>query len=159
MSTRFALLAVLVTFMALPARAAEPLMSTAPRPALTQDPSGGVTPVDQAFAFSTVVEADGDLILMWEMPPAFYLYRKSLKLERDGADLLPTLELPEGTLVTDEFFGESEVYFERLLARLPAAALNAAPGTTIDLQLSYQGCLEDIYCYPPQYKTVNVALP
>ncbi|HEY0961936.1 MAG TPA: protein-disulfide reductase DsbD N-terminal domain-containing protein [Pseudomonadales bacterium] len=128
-------------------------------PSLTRASGGGALPADEAFALSTVVEADGDVILLWEMPPSYYLYRKSLQLAHGDHDLLPALELPDGTQVSDEFFGESEVYFERLLARLPADAVDAAAGATLDLQLSYQGCREDVYCYPPQQKVVSVTLP
>ena len=120
---------------------------------------GGALPADEAFALNTVVEADGDIVIVWEMPPSYYLYRKSLALAHAERDLLPALELPDGAHVTDEFFGESEVYFERLLARLPAGALDAAPGTTLELQLSYQGCREDVYCYPPQHTLVSITLP
>ena len=155
MRTYSALIALALA--ALPIQGAE-LLTTNPNP-LAADSRGGVMPAAEAFALSTIVEADGDIVLSWEMPPGFYLYRKSLKLEHAGVDLLPRLELPEAAHVTDEFFGESEVYFERLLARLPAGALNAAPGTNVELQLSYQGCLEDTYCYPPQQQLVSITLP
>jgi thiol:disulfide interchange protein len=126
---------------------------------LTRASGGGALPADEAFALNSVVEADGDVILVWEMPPSYYLYRKSLKLAHADDDLLPALELPEGTQVSDEFFGASEVYFERLLARLPAGTLQAAPGETVELELAYQGCRDNVYCYPPQYTTVSITLP
>ncbi len=159
MSARVALLVALSLGFALPTLAAELVTSPAQIPALTQPANRGATPADEAFALSTVLEADGDIILVWEMPPSYYLYRKSLQAEHEGRDLLPALELPEAVVVTDEFFGESEVYFDRLLARLPAGTVEAEPGATIELQLSYQGCLEDIYCYPPQHKSVSITLP
>lgn len=154
--------AILLAGLAAHAHAAELSTGTSldTRPAaLPRASAGGALPADEAFALNTVVEADGDVILVWEMPPSYYLYRKSLRIEQAERDLLPALELPEGTHVTDEFFGESEVYFERLLARLPAAALDAEPGATLELQLSYQGCREDVYCYPPQQKLISVTLP
>ena len=137
---------------------AEPLRTPAQVPALDARASR-VVPADAAFALTTSVEADGDILFSWNMPPSFYLYRKSLKMEHDGDDLLPALELPEASIVTDEFFGESAVYFERLIARLPAGAVNAESGATFELQMSWQGCLQDTYCYPPQHKTVSLTLP
>ncbi|MGV3593161.1 MAG: protein-disulfide reductase DsbD domain-containing protein [Gammaproteobacteria bacterium] len=155
-------LAILLVGLAGPAHAAElstgTSLDTGPA-ALPRASAGGALPADEAFALNTVVEADGDIMLVWEMPPTYYLYRKSLRIEQEGRDLLPALELPDGMHVTDEFFGESEVYFERLLARLPADALEAEPGATLELQLSYQGCREDVYCYPPQQKLVSITLP
>lgn len=127
--------------------------------ALARASGSGALPATEAFALNTVVEADGDVILVWEMPPSYYLYRKSLQLAQAERDLLPALELPEGTHVSDEFFGESEVYFERLLARLPAGNLDAAAGETVELELVYQGCRDKVYCYPPQHTLVSVTLP
>lgn len=157
MRARAAQLVALLAALALPAQAAE-LLSTTPRP-LAPASTGGALPADTVFMLTTAVEADGDVMFVWEMPPSHYLYRKKLAIEHGGKDLTGALELPQGKIVTDEFFGESEVYFERLLARLPAGVLQAAPGTTLELQLTYQGCLEDIYCYPPQHKSVSVTLP
>ena len=158
MNARAAAFTALLVVAALPTAAAE-LLTAPANSALDRNPGGGAMPADEAFAFNAVVEADGDIVLTWEMPPSYYLYRKSLKLEHAGADLLPALELPEATVVTDEFFGESAVYFSRLLARLPGTALEAESGATIELELTWQGCLQDTYCYPPQHKSVSVTLP
>lgn len=118
-----------------------------------------VIPADVAFHVVAFPETDGSIALTWEFAPDIYLYRKSLAAEKafDGAPL--ALELPAGETVTDEFFGESEVYFDRLIARIPASELNAAPGTELELTLTYQGCLKDTYCYPPVQKSVTVTLP
>lgn len=162
MRALIAVLASLLAGIAVTAHAAE-LSTTNPlntgTSTLTRSGGGGALPADEAFALNTVVEADGDVILVWEMPPSYYLYRKSLQLAQDGRDLLPALELPDGAHVTDEFFGDSEVYFERLLARLPAGSLDAAAGDTVELQLTYQGCRDNVYCYPPQHTLVSVMLP
>jgi thiol:disulfide interchange protein DsbD len=124
----------------------------------TLNNSSEVVPADIAFTLNAFVEADGNIALVWEFPQRYYLYRKSLTAQKaDGTSL--NLELPDGALVSDEFFGESEVYFERLLARIPAATLNAADGSTLELQLGYQGCVQDTLCYPPQVKVVILQLP
>jgi thiol:disulfide interchange protein len=116
-----------------------------------------VVPADVAFHVVAFPEVDGSIALSWELTPGVYLYRKSLSAENafDGAAL--PLDLPMGENISDEFFGESEVYFERLVAHIPA--LKAAPGTELELTLLYQGCMKDIYCYPPAQKTVKVTLP
>jgi thiol:disulfide interchange protein DsbD len=117
-----------------------------------------VVPADIAFTLNAFAESNGDITLVWEFPPRYYLYRKSLTAQKaDGTAL--ALQLPEGEKISDEFFGESEVYFERLVASLPASTLNAAPGSSVELQLAYQGCVRDTICYPAQFKTVTVTLP
>jgi thiol:disulfide interchange protein DsbD len=160
-----ALIAAVVAFTTVAIGADLPL-ATAPQsaaaPALNTNTglsnSGGVVPADIAFSLNAFPETDGSITLAWEFPPRYYLYRKSLTAQTsDGTPL--EMELPAGELVSDEFFGESEVYFERLLARIPASTLNGVPGASVELQLGYQGCLQDTLCYPAQIKTVTVQLP
>jgi len=134
---------------------AAPTLSTPQRLESASD----VIPADVAFHVVAFPEVDGSIALSWELVPNVYLYRKSLAAENafDGAAL--ALDLPPGETISDEFFGESEVYFERLIARIPAGTLKAAAGATVELNLSYQGCLKDTYCYPPAQKVVKVTLP
>lgn len=161
--------AAVITLLALmpaaaPALAAEPAL---PRPAalpgttpglLSSDTNTGILPADTAFPLTALVEADGSVALLWEPVEGYYLYRDSVQVTgADGTGL--AIELPAATIITDEFFGEVAVYKERLLARLPAAELQPAPGATLTLQLHYQGCATGRYCYPPQEKTVTVNFP
>jgi thiol:disulfide interchange protein len=117
-----------------------------------------VLPVDSAFALQSFIEAGTSIVLRWEMPEGYYLYRKSLVVEKaDGTSV--SLELPAAETFTDEFFGEVAIYRDNLLIRLPFAAVDAKPGATIDLLLSYQGCAEALYCYPPEQKALTLNLP
>jgi thiol:disulfide interchange protein DsbD len=128
-------------------------------PALrSSNSTADILPADVAFRLQVIPQADSSLMLMWEMPERFYLYRKSLQVETADGRVLE-LELPAATPITDEFFGETEVYFDRLLARIPAQRLQAAKGAKLELLLGYQGCAQDLYCYPPQQKAVNLTLP
>jgi thiol:disulfide interchange protein len=164
-SSRTVLCLALVASLAMTASGADSPLITAPQSAPATlntnnelSSSGDVVPADLAFSLNAFPETDGSITLAWEFPPRYYLYRKSLTAQTsDGTTL--QLELPKGEIVSDEFFGESEVYFERLLARIPAFALKAAPGSTLELQLGYQGCLQDTLCYPAQIKTATVQLP
>jgi thiol:disulfide interchange protein DsbD len=125
-----------------------------------------ILPAAQAFALSAFVEADGHIALLWEIPDGYYLYRKSLRLELPDGSVLEPFTVPDGTRLEDEYFGETEVYFARLLLRLP---LTAVPNTAftatpngarqLDLVAFYQGCAQDKYCYPPQQTPLTVTLP
>lgn len=127
-------------------------------PALQAQGQTSLPSADAAFPLTAQVETDGSITLLWTLAPRFYLYQKSLSVtQADGTEL--PLELPAATHLTDEFFGDVAVYFDRLLARVPAAALNAPPGASLELQLGYQGCAQDQYCYPPQAKTLSLQLP
>lgn len=117
-----------------------------------------VLPVDAAFALQSFIEADTSIVLRWEMPEGYYLYRKSLAVEKaDGTPI--SLDLPEAEMFTDEFFGEVAIYRNSLLVRLPFTTLGAKPGAAIELLLSYQGCAEALYCYPPEQKALTLNLP
>lgn len=134
-----------------------------PAPGLSTGPAvrlgvSAILPPDSAFALQALPEADRTLLLMWEMPAGYYLYQKSLKAEAPDGSLIP-LELPEATPVTDEYFGAVAVYYDRLMVRIAPEHLTAAPGAALELLLSYQGCAENLYCYPPQQKALSIALP
>lgn len=117
-----------------------------------------VLPVDAAFALQSFIEADTSIVLRWEMPEGYYLYRKSLAVEKaDGTSI--SLDLPAAEMFTDEFFGEVAIYRNSLLVRLPFTTLGAKPGAAIELLLSYQGCAEALYCYPPEQKALTLNLP
>jgi thiol:disulfide interchange protein len=127
------------------------------RPAALQTNSK-VLPVDSAFALTSFVEADTSIVVKWEMPPGYYLYQKSLVVENAEGTTI-SLALPEAAKITDEFFGEVAVYFNSLLLHLPFTTLNVKPGATVELLLTYQGCAEALYCYPPEQKALTLTLP
>ncbi|MDR2212212.1 MAG: hypothetical protein LBE21_01100 [Pseudomonadales bacterium] len=126
----------------------------------------GILPVEQAFALSAFVEADTSITLRWEMPEGYYLYRKSLRLELPDGGALDDFDVPQGTLLNDEYFGDSEVYFTQLLLRLPLGAVpdnaygNTAQGARqLEFTVYYQGCAQGQYCYPPRQTPLVVELP
>ena len=115
-----------------------------------------VLPADAAFALSAYIETPNTLVLLWEIENGYYLYRKSLSfLEIEGSSL-QTPVIPAGIQTEDEFFGEVEVYYQRLLVRIPFNRDDL--GTELSLELSYQGCAEDNYCYPMQNKALTLEL-
>jgi len=67
------------------------------------------------------------------------------------------LQLPPGKRHTDEFFGEVETYRGQLVAVLTGAAADGVG--ELALQVKYQGCADLGICYPPQTRTLKVALP
>lgn len=104
-------------------------------------------PADQAFQLSAT-EHDGQVQLRWEIAPGYYLYRKRLNVEHPEGDV--PLDLPEGDTITDEYFGESEVYYDVL-------DVTARPGEAESLSLTWQGCAEDGLCYAPQRADLRLA--
>jgi thiol:disulfide interchange protein DsbD len=89
----------------------------------------------------------------------FYIYKDKLSVRvlNDGAQA-GLWNLPEGTMKTDEYFGEMEVYLDSFLARL-AIARATPEAMDIEIELGYQGCAEGGLCYMPQTRILNVSLP
>ncbi|SFU70488.1 protein-disulfide reductase DsbD [Halomonas korlensis] len=105
-------------------------------------------PVDEAFHLTASREG-GDIVLRWDIADGYYLYRHRLNIEGESSSIAGPA-LPEGELITDEFFGESQVYYDSVEVRLD-------PQEAQRLELSWQGCAKAGLCYPPQRQTVTLA--
>lgn len=108
-------------------------------------------PVDQAFAFD-FQQSGSQLNLNWQIKPGYYLYRQQIKLNPAQAELA-TFELPKGTWHEDEFYGKTEIYTRQL--NLPLRVQSAVKGAT--LSVTYQGCAEAGFCYPPETRVVPLS--
>ena len=108
-------------------------------------------PVDRAFAFD-FQQSGSQLNLNWQIKPGYYLYRQQIKLNPKQAELAP-LSLPKGALHEDEFYGKTEIYTDSL--NLPITVSSATKGAT--LSVTYQGCAEAGFCYPPETRVVPLS--
>ncbi|MCS2156662.1 protein-disulfide reductase DsbD [Scandinavium sp. H11S7] len=108
-------------------------------------------PADRAFAFDFQQNAH-DLNLSWQIKDGYYLYRKQVSITPAQASVGP-LQLPNGEWHEDEFFGKSEIYRHQLT--LPVIINQASKGAT--LTVTYQGCAEAGFCYPPETKVVPLS--
>ncbi|NIQ96468.1 MAG: protein-disulfide reductase DsbD, partial [Desulfuromonadales bacterium] len=110
--------------------------------------------------FPDVFAVDGNTVEVgFRILPGFYLYKDkiSVRAASDGV-MAGQLELPEGKLKTDEFFGESEVFYDAVVGRLAIARGTPEP-VSIDLEIAYQGCADAGLCYTPQTVILSVDLP
>ena len=105
-------------------------------------------PVDSAFAFD-FQQQDNSLALNWQIKPGYYLYRQQISVTPAQAKV-GALTLPAGEWHEDEFYGKTEIYKQQLSVTLPIT--EAAQGAT--LRVTYQGCAEAGFCYPPETKVV-----
>jgi len=108
-------------------------------------------PADRAFAFD-FQQNQHDLNLSWRIKDGYYLYRKQVTLTtKDAAIVEPSL--PPGEWHEDEFYGKSEIYRQRLT--LPITLTQAGKAAT--LTVTYQGCADAGFCYPPETKVVPLS--
>ena len=108
-------------------------------------------PADRAFAFD-FQQNQHDVNLTWQVKDGYYLYRKQVQVTPANASIAP-LQLPNGEWHSDEFYGKSEIYRHSLT--VPVTLTQANAGAT--LTVTYQGCADAGFCYPPETKTVPLS--
>ncbi|MFS9383083.1 protein-disulfide reductase DsbD [Citrobacter sp. ANG330] len=108
-------------------------------------------PADQAFAFD-FQQNQHDLNLTWQVKDGYYLYRKQISITPAQAEIA-AVKLPAGVWHEDEFYGKSEIYRNTLT--IPVTVNQAQSGAT--LTVTYQGCADAGFCYPPETKTVPLS--
>ena len=107
---------------------------------------------DEAFELYPVELSDRRLRLEWRIAPDYYLYQHSLTAITDQPQVtIGDPELPEGQSYHDEYFGDVEIYRDRLVIWIP---VQQGQPTTITVR--YQGCADAGVCYPPQTRTMKV---
>lgn len=108
-------------------------------------------PADQAFVFD-FQQYQHDLNLTWQVKEGYYLYRKQVSITPARAKV-GALQMPAGEWHEDEFYGKSEIYRQRL--SVPVTVNKADKGAT--LTVTYQGCADAGFCYPPETKVVPLS--
>jgi thiol:disulfide interchange protein DsbD len=116
-------------------------------------------PVDQVFHVSASAAAPNAIRLDWSIRDGYYLYRSRLKMATTDGATLGTLQLPQGQIKMDPYFGREEIYRHQLIALLPVGRGSAASSGSVSLRVTYQGCADAGLCYPPTTKTLAVNLP
>ena len=118
-----------------------------------------VLPVEEAFAFNAFIEAPDTVVLLWEIEAGYYLYRDSIRVTYGKQNQTAAIgDLPPSESHTDEFFGDTDIYRDRLLLRFPLAAVEA-DGAGAAMNVHFQGCAEDKYCYPEKVNSIVLSLP
>lgn len=121
--------------------------------------SGDFPPPDEVF-FPDLYAVDGNTVeLGFHIIPGYYLYKSRLSVKSLSSNAMAgQLELPAGKPHVDEFFGETEVYYDEVVGRLTVA--RATPDAMdLILEVNYQGCADAGLCYVPITKTLTVSLP
>jgi thiol:disulfide interchange protein DsbD len=133
------------------------LCATGIAPALAVS-EADLLPVDDAFALTATAPARDRIELSWRIADGYYLYRHRIAVQPvDSAFKSNPLQLPPGAKHHDEFFGDVETYRRQLTAVQTGAAASGVD--TLTLKVKYQGCADVGVCYPPQTRSLTVALP
>lgn len=107
-------------------------------------------PVDQAFQAYAWHDAERVYVGL-RSQPGYYLYRHSFALDAERGAALNPIDVPDGTLKRDPYFGDVHVFHDDVVISAP---LTGAQGT-IPVTLSFQGCADAGLCYPPEQWTLS----
>lgn len=114
---------------------------------------------DQAFRLSAEAAGENAVRVRWEIADGYYLYQSKLGFQSTtegisiGEPTLPAAETKE-----DEFFGQVQIYRDRLEIQLPVERSPGAPNR-LTLEARSQGCADAGLCYPPRRQQLEIELP
>ncbi|SKA61514.1 protein-disulfide reductase DsbD [Enterovibrio nigricans] len=106
-------------------------------------------PVDQAFPFNFTQQGNR-VYLDWQVLPGYYLYQDKINVAPSADAQVGALEMRHGQPYHDEFFGEVSIYKQPLTVTVPLLKSTDNASLTV----TYQGCAEAGFCYPPESITV-----
>jgi thioredoxin:protein disulfide reductase len=120
--------------------------------------SDDLLPVDEAFVMNARFDKPNELTVGWQIAPSYYLYRDKFTFEVDGKVELGRATLPKGKAHRDENFGDVEVFYDYVEAKVP---FSRASPDSLDVVVTggFQGCKDDSICYPPGTQTMALVLP
>jgi thiol:disulfide interchange protein DsbD len=112
---------------------------------------------DKAYVLSASLKRNGIVQTDILIYPNTYLYKDKFKFTLvDGTGhSIGSVTLPDGDIKDDEFFGRMEVYHEQVNISIPVIS-NANASNQYTLAYQYQGCVEDLICYPPITKYLQI---
>ena len=82
--------------------------------------------------------------LVWEIAEKCYLYKDNLSISSSVENKIQIFNSSEGIIKKDEYFGEVEVFYSQAEIYIDIDKWEKNP-----LKVTYQGCNELGYCYPP----------
>lgn len=119
-----------------------------------------ILPARAVFIPSVVQVSDNSIDLRIDIKSGYYIYRTRL-LTVSATDIhLTDRALSPGVSKTDAYFGEQSVWLGGdTPAEISVRYDNPKQLRHAELLLRYQGCQDDVICYPPQTVRLAVDLP
>ncbi|MCH9689335.1 MAG: protein-disulfide reductase DsbD [Gammaproteobacteria bacterium] len=128
------------------------LLLTIATPGFSEPPSA-----ESVFKLKAVMHDPNTFFLEWQIKPGYFLYRDRLHLADSKAQFseLAPLKLPQAKTKIDGLGQTVSIYRNKL--RIPVGIVGLSPGEDI-LNLRYQGCSDDGFCYPPEFASIKLTI-
>ncbi|GGC03126.1 thiol:disulfide interchange protein DsbD [Marinobacterium zhoushanense] len=111
-------------------------------------------PVDKAYVLRLDSVAPGQLDLVWQIEPDYYLYQdKVVVTPGEGVAIVDRRDAPAKPK-DDPLFGRVQVYYDE--ARVSLLLGSTSGSERGELTVTYQGCWEGGICYPPVTEKLEV---
>ncbi len=126
---------------------------------LAEDVGDNLLEPAKAFELNVRIKAPNTIIANWKIADGYYLYRSKIAFQSDTPGYHIDLpNLPVGKIKHDEFFGDVEIYRQKVRIELPVSRDPSAE-PTLQLKAVSQGCADIGVCYPPLTQTVSLSFP
>jgi thioredoxin:protein disulfide reductase len=113
--------------------------------------------VDQAFPLKIWSPDSQTVVVQWDIQPGYYLYKDRIQigLAENSPGKLGAPRFPASVEHENPVLGRFAAYDSLVQTPIPVLS---APATKLTLQVNYQGCSKQGYCYPPQTRQLSVGL-
>lgn len=114
-------------------------------------------PAKEVFQVQAEKTDPNTFTVKWQIKPGYFLYADRIKLntEEDAAIHIGPLRMPPSLTKTDKQGQSYPIYRKQI--NLPVSILSDKPGETL-LDLHFQGCSDDGFCYPPQTQQIRLSI-
>ncbi|MDF1827471.1 MAG: protein-disulfide reductase DsbD [Legionellaceae bacterium] len=114
-------------------------------------------PAHTVFQVDVKAYDPNTLLLTWQIKPGFFLYRDRIRIAASNHDLieLADIKLPSAQTKTNRLNQTILIYRKKLKLPINLVALHA--GETM-INIDYQGCADDGFCYPPESRAVKLSI-
>ena len=112
-------------------------------------------PANAVFQLTARAADPNSFILQWNIKEGFFLYNDRIKLTKksDSDFNLGTIIYPAALEKTNNQGHTFQIYRHQITLLVPV--LGKTPGESL-LKVTFQGCSDDGFCYPPQHKNIRL---
>lgn len=114
-------------------------------------------PADEVFSFAAKIAGSNTVQLNWHIKKGYYLYKDRFKfiVLTPKTAQIGKIILPPSIDKIDPIIGHYNAYEKAVSVVVPILDSRLhGNNNNVELQITYQGCAEDGYCYPPVTKKI-----